>query len=117
MEFKPIDNYIFKSKWRMFQGNIVMSNPYQYDTTMLVIPSDFLKYFPFFVDLQEKNSKNSRKSKIKWGGIFSINGDQEFLMKIIILENKYIVFQVSDDKKNRLFAKKIIDTFSFMFTK
>jgi len=118
MEFKPIDSTVFKSKWRSFYENITMSEPLPFDRHILQIPLDLQRYFPFIIDLNssslKKNVKKEKKS-LKFGGFFTINGEKDFLLKIRLIEDQFICFELTDNEEKGDFSHKILDTLCYIF--
>lgn len=139
MEFKPIDTTTFQKQWRSLKINCLMSEPLPLDRHILMITDDLIRYFPFITDISpkilnrsfdfiEKNNKNSKgnfkktnskktfkANQRKWGGMFTINGLKDFLIRIRIIEDYYICFEVGDRDQNDEFSKKIIETLCFIF--
>ena len=117
MEFKPIDSTIFKNKWRYLKSNISITEPLSYDRHIIMIYSDILRYFPFLIDLNSIKIKKNKENKIqpKWGGLFTINGQKDFLIKIRIIDDDFICFAISDQEDNQNFSKKILETLCFIF--
>lgn len=139
MEFQPLDATIFRTRWRGWKTNAIMSEPLIFDRQILMITDDILRYFPFLVNLTTKfeiksdwsspfenikNLKNSHKNtngktssfiKKKWGGSFTINGLREFLIKIRIVEDLYIYFEVCERNGEEKLARRVIETLCFMF--
>lgn len=116
MEFEPLDKFMFKRRWSLCQGNIIMNIPLKYD--YLTFGNDIKKYYPFLIELNEPSRKEKNKSESKpykkWGGVFSINEIYENLIKIIIFEN-FIIFQISVENGNRDLSEKVLETLCFIF--
>ena len=115
MEFKPIDSSIFKNKWRVLHENITMSEPLPFDRHILQIPSDILRYFPFIIDLNSSSLKKNLKKEPKFGGFFTINGEKDFLLKIRLLKDQEICFELTDYEENEDFSEKILDILCYIF--
>lgn len=120
MEFKPIDTAIFRTKWRYFRSNSLISDPKPLDHHILMITDDIFRYFPFLLEMssikfKSKDSQHKKGCQRSWGGYFTINGGQEFLMKIRIIEDYYISFEVRDREEREGFARKVLETLCFMF--
>lgn len=145
MEFQPLDAAIFRTRWRSWKTNCIMNEPLPFDRHILMITDDLIRYFPFIVDLtanyQQKsnwdsafksiydspnrqkngkfvrNGKKDRGSDKKWGGAFIINHTREFLVKIRILEDFYIYFEVCERNGDERLARRVVETLCFIFCK
>jgi len=121
MEFKPMDSALFRNKWRYLRSNAIFSDPKPLDRHILMIPDDIFRYFPFIFEMSAGKLNNKDLEKVKrwnerrWGGYFTLNGKREFLIKIKIIEDLYITFEIRDNEEKEDFTRKIIESLCFMF--